>query len=117
MDPIGLGFEHFDAIGRWRATENDLPIDATGKLVLSDVDGDFDGAAGLADKLAGSEQVADCMMKEWARFSFGRSETLEDACTLEHTKTQFAATGHDIKQLVLALTQTDAFLYRKAVAP
>jgi hypothetical protein len=117
MDPLGLGFEHFDAVGRWRATENNLPIDATGKLVRSDVDGDFDGAAALADKLASSEQVADCVMKEWARFSFGRSETVEDACTLEHTKAQFAAADHDIKQLVLALTQTDAFLYRKAVAP
>ncbi len=117
MDPLGLGFEHFDAVGRWRDTENGLPIDATGKVVLSDVDGDFDGAAALADKLAQSQQVADCMMKEWARFTLGRSETLEDSCSLEHTKTKFTAANHDIKQLVLALTQTDAFLYRKAVAP
>ncbi len=117
MDPLGLGFEHFDAVGRWRQTENNLPIDATGKLVLTDVDSDFDGAAALADKLASSEQVADCMLKEWARFSFGRSETVEDACTLEHTKAKFKEAGHDIKQLVLALTQTDAFLYRKAVVP
>ena len=117
MDPLGLGFEHFDAVGRWRQTENDLPIDATGKLVMTDVDGDFDGAAALADKLATSEQVADCMMKEWARFSFGRSETVEDACTLEHTKKIFKDNDHDIRQLVLALTQTDAFLYRKAVVP
>lgn len=117
MDPLGLGFEHFDAVGRWRDTENNLPIDATGKLIRTDVDGDFDGAAALAGKLANSEQVADCMMKEWARFSFGRSETVEDACTLERTKAKFAAANHDIKQLVLALTQTDAFLYRKAVVP
>ncbi len=117
MDPLGLGFEHFDAVGRWRDTENNLPIDATGRLVRSDVDGNFDGAVALADKLANSEQVADCMMKEWARFSLGRSETVEDACTLERTKTKFAAAGHDIKQLVLALTQTDAFLYRKVVVP
>ncbi|HEX2877019.1 MAG TPA: DUF1592 domain-containing protein [Polyangiaceae bacterium] len=117
MDPVGLGFEHFDAVGRWRDTENNLPIDATGKLVRTDVDGDFDGAAALADKLASSEQVADCMMKEWARFSFGRSETVEDACSLEQAKTKFAAADHDLKQLVLALTQTDAFLYRKAVVP
>jgi hypothetical protein len=117
MDPLGLGFEHFDAVGRWRDTENGLPIDATGTLVRTDIDGSFDGAAELADKLATSDQVADCMMKEWARFSFGRSETPEDACSLERTKAQFAAADHDIKQLVLALTQTDAFLYRKAVAP
>jgi hypothetical protein len=117
MDPLGLGFEHFDAVGRWRDTENGLPVDATGKLVMTDVDGEFDGAAALADKLAGSQQVADCMMKEWTRFALGRSETPEDACSLEHTKAQFSGADHDIKQLVLALTQTDAFLYRKAVVP
>jgi hypothetical protein len=117
MDPLGLGFEHFDAVGRWRDVENGLPIDATGNVVLTDVDGDFDGAAALADKLAQSQQVADCMMKEWARFTLGRSETLEDSCSLERTKEKFTAANRDIKQLVLALTQTDAFLYRKAVAP
>lgn len=117
MDPIGLGFEHFDASGRWRDSENGLPVDATGTLVLTDVDGAFDGAAALADKLAGSQQVADCVMKEWTRFALGRSETPEDACSLERTKQKFAAAEHDIRQLVLALTQTDAFLYRKAVVP
>lgn len=32
LDPIGLSFEHFDAIGRWRAEEGGVPIDATGTL-------------------------------------------------------------------------------------
>ena len=117
MDPVGLGFEHFDAVGRWRDNENNLPIDATGNLVATDVDGAFDGAAALADKLAGSEQVADCMTKVWTRFTLGRSETPEDACSLEKAKQTFATANQDIKQLVVALTQTDAFLYRKAVAP
>jgi hypothetical protein len=117
MDPVGLGFEHFDAVGRWRDTENGLPIDATGKLVRTDVDGNFDGAVELAQKLASSEQVADCMMKQWARFSYGRSETVEDACSLEKARVEFVAAEHDIKRLVVALTQTDAFLYRKAVVP
>ncbi len=32
LDPLGLAFEHFDAIGRWRDTENGRPIDASGTL-------------------------------------------------------------------------------------
>ena len=32
LDPLGLAFEHFDAIGRWRDTENGRPIDASGSL-------------------------------------------------------------------------------------
>jgi hypothetical protein len=117
IDPVGLGFENFDAVGRWRDTENGLPIDASGNLLNTDVDGAFVGAAELATKLAQSEQVADCMMKTWARFAYGRSETLEDACSLEQTRETFEGSQRDIKQLVLALTQTDAFLYRKAVTP
>ncbi|MCB9665808.1 MAG: DUF1592 domain-containing protein [Alphaproteobacteria bacterium] len=32
MDPIGLGLEQFDALGRYRQTEHGLPIDPSGEL-------------------------------------------------------------------------------------
>ncbi|MCA9071681.1 MAG: DUF1592 domain-containing protein, partial [Planctomycetaceae bacterium] len=32
MDPIGLGFENFDAIGKWRDKDGKLPVDASGEL-------------------------------------------------------------------------------------
>ena len=32
LDPLGLAFEHFDAIGRWRDTEGGKPIDSSGRL-------------------------------------------------------------------------------------
>lgn len=32
LDPIGLAFENFDAIGRWRDEESGRPIDASGTL-------------------------------------------------------------------------------------
>jgi hypothetical protein len=32
MDPIGLTLEHFDPLGRWRARNADVQIDATGVL-------------------------------------------------------------------------------------
>ena len=33
MDPIGLALENFDAIGRWRTTDDGSPIDASGNLM------------------------------------------------------------------------------------
>jgi hypothetical protein len=33
MDPIGLAMENFDAIGRWRTTDEGVVIDASGQLV------------------------------------------------------------------------------------
>ena len=35
MDPIGYGFEHYDAFGRWRATENGYPIDSSATMATS----------------------------------------------------------------------------------
>ena len=59
MDPIGFTFEHFDAAGRWRDIDGGEPVDATGMLTGTDVDGPLDGVASLAARLASSAQVRD----------------------------------------------------------
>lgn len=116
MDPIGFGLETFDGSGRWRTTENGLAIDASGDLVGTDVDGAFVGAAELGARLAGSQMVNDCVATQWFRYGYGRTESLEqDACSIAQLREGFSAGGFDIKELLVALTQTDAFLFRPAV--
>lgn len=118
MDPIGLGFEHYDAIGLWRDTDQGLPVDATGEIVASrDADGPFDGAVELAHKLAASDEVRQCVVTQWFRFGYGRAEQDDDQCTLAQLNQAFAGAGYNIKALLVALTQTDAFRYRRAIAP
>ncbi len=114
MDGIGFGFENYDAVGRYRTEEDGQAIDASGSIAASDVDGSFDGAVAMSKKLAGSHQVERCYTTQWFRYAYGRGESAEDACTLAALGDQFAETGGDIKELIVALTQTDAFLYRKA---
>ena len=46
MDKIGFGFEHFDAVGRWRDQESGKPIDASGEIVGADVPGTFERRGG-----------------------------------------------------------------------
>src|SRR5206468_12463271 len=41
IDSIGFAFEEFDQVGRTRAMENGHPIDATGTLMGTDVDGPY----------------------------------------------------------------------------
>jgi hypothetical protein len=36
MDPLGLAFENFNAMGMWRPSEYNEPIDATGKLITGE---------------------------------------------------------------------------------
>ena len=114
MDPIGFGFENFDALGRWRDEENDAPIDASGSIIESDVDGSFDGVRQLANKLADSDDVRGCYAKMWFRYAYGRMETEEDACTIDRVSTTFGESGGSVKEPLVALTQTDAFMYRRA---
>ena len=115
LDPIGFGFENFDSTGRWRDEEAGRAVDASGFLQDTDVDGEFVGAVELAHRLAGSEQVSDCMVRQWFRYGYGRTESIrDDTCSLDQLEDAFDSAGGDLRELVIALTQSDAFLYRAA---
>ena len=40
MDPIGFGFEHYDGIGQYRTTDQNLPVDSSGSVLLDGADPD-----------------------------------------------------------------------------
>lgn len=113
MDPIGFGFEHYDGVGLWRDLDQGLPVDASGNLVQTrDIDGPFNGAVELAKRLASSAEVRQCVATQWFRFGYGRAEGKADACAMAEIQDLFAASGGNVKDLLVALTQTEAFLYR-----
>lgn len=114
IDPIGFGFERYDAIGQYRTHDAGKPVDATGTIVKAgDLDGDFDGAVELARKLAASTQVRACYVRQWFRYALGRLETEGDACTLRALEDHFDRSGRDVRALLLALPTTAAFRYRR----
>lgn len=113
MDPIGFAFEHYDGMGRYRDKEGVHAIDATGELTGTDVDGKFYGGVELSKRLSKSQEVASCVTTHWFRFAYGRGETEADRCSVATLKQKFAAAKYDMRELVVELTQTDAFLYRK----
>jgi hypothetical protein len=113
MDPIGYAFEHFDGIGRYRADEGGLAIDDSGNiLATAETDGDFDGLAGLASKLAESPEVHACFAQEWLRWGYGLDSGAVD-CLADEVAAKFAAGGLRIEDLLVALTQTEHFRFRR----
>ncbi len=115
IDGIGLGFEGYDAVGAYREMQNGLPVDQSGNVLGSDIDGEFDGAVELANKLATSDDVRSCVARQWFRYAFGRIEDTDgDACSLEVLDSAFAASDYDVRELMVALVETDAFRYRLA---
>ena len=114
FNPIGLAFESYDAIGRFRDTENGAPIDTSGEIAIGDAQGAFETPAELIDIVARSEQAQSCYATQALRFALGRRETTADACSLEALQRRFVESGGDIRELMVAITQTEAFLYRPA---
>ena len=118
MDPLGFGFENYDAIGAYRAKKNNVNIDASGSVSGTlDANGPYNGAVELAAKLAPSQTVKDCITTQWFRFAVGRQESAADACSLEKSRALFKTAGQKLPELLVAMTQTDAFLFKKVVAP
>ena len=46
------------------------------------------------------------------RFAVGRRETSEDQCAVDELGDRFVASGGDIRELLVAVTLTDAFRFR-----
>jgi hypothetical protein len=111
LDPIGLGFEHFDATGRYRATQRGLELDVTGEIVQGgDATGTFVGAVELAQLLAESDTVQQCFSTQWFRFGLGRVETDDDKCSMDGIHQRFQSSGYNMRELLLAQIQSDTFL-------
>jgi hypothetical protein len=69
MDPIGLGLENFDAIGRYRTTENGEPIDASGTYPGGRT---FNKPSELASLLAEDPRFVTCVTDKLLAFGLGR---------------------------------------------
>jgi hypothetical protein len=112
FDPIGYGLENYDGYGRWRDSENGIPIDASG---MGTVAGEpFDGPGGLAAILAGSPAVSRCLSRQWLRFALGRTIGVEDDCTLDRLERAFVAGGRQLRPLLLEIVTSDAFLTKRS---
>jgi len=113
LDPAGFAFEHYGALGEWRDTwESGHPVDASGALEEPAVA--FDSAPALIAALRGSPRARACYAQRWFEYAVGRPAQTEDACSLQRLSQRFEETGGDIRQLLVDLTMTDAFLHRHA---
>lgn len=118
MDPVGLPFENYDPLGRWRTHEGDLPIDSTGELKFTwDANGPVENGVELIRRLAGSEEVRQCYATQWFRYAHGRDVAFDDECHMFDLMQAFGGADWNIRELLVALTQTEAFRYRNVIVP
>ena len=113
LDPPGLAFEGFDAIGRARATDNGAPVDVSNlDIVELGPGGDMivNGPIELADLISSNASAEDCMTRQWLSFVLGRA--LQDADTpwVTQIDNTFSAAGFNLKELIAAVLLSGPFL-------
>ncbi len=110
MDPIGLGLEHYDAIGRYRTSEAGLPIDASGELPIG---GTFDDALGMVALVADSEDFITCTTRKTLTYALGRDTGMADAPYLDEIVAEFEAADATLEGLLVAVATSDVFRMRR----
>ena len=114
IDGVGFGFEEFDGLGVHRTTENGSPVDTSGNLLGTDVDGPFVGVSQLAQKLAGSKEVLGCYIKQAYRYAMGQEESASSQAVLAAMQANFSADSH-IADAFKSLVADPSFVQRTTV--
>jgi hypothetical protein len=113
IDGIGMGLEHYDAIGSFRERDGGFAVDATSELASGDLDGvTYDGALELSRLLADSPDVHGCYTTQWLRYGLGRTEVTGDDAELAPLAASFYASGGDVRELLVGLARTETFRTR-----
>lgn len=115
MDPIGLGLENFDAIGRWREGYGEQPIDASGVLVDGTA---FEGPAELKQILLQEKALfARNLTRKMLSFALGREIRFQDKPTVDHLSEHLLENDFHTVSFITELVTSFPFRYRKSDPP
>jgi hypothetical protein len=113
MDPLGFGFENFDAIGAWRTKEGDKDIDASGVLPGGQT---FNGPAELRAILKKRDAAfAHCLTEKMLTYALGRGMERYDKCTIDAVARNVAKEHYKFSSLVLEIVKSEAFQKRRGL--
>ncbi len=112
MDPIGFGLEAFDAAGRPRATDKDLPecpIDGKGEIAGT---GAFSGPGELGRLLVEKDIIAGCFVEKLWEYLDSRETT--ETTSLAAMQAAFKSSGYRLKDFLIDFFASDAAIYADA---
>ncbi|WP_236625090.1 DUF1592 domain-containing protein [Rhodopirellula sp. SWK7] len=109
IDPWGIAFENYDAIGQWRDEIKGTPVDASSALYNEQV---LDGVEGLKRYLLNSrqDQIVHAMVEKLAVFALGRPLAFSDSAAVDEVTRAVRQDGDGLRTLVQRLVTSDLFL-------
>jgi hypothetical protein len=111
MDPVGFALENFDAVGRWRATEEGRPVDASGGAPGGS---EFTGVRGLeAALLKQPDLFVGTMTEKLLTFALGRGVDYYDGPAVRGVLRTAQAADYRFSALICAIVDSTPFRMRK----
>ena len=112
MDPLGFALENFDAVGHWRATDANAPVDASGVLVDGTA---FSGPVGLRQVLLGRRsQVVRTVTEKLLTFALGRGLEYYDAPVVRRIVNDAATHDYRWSSIILGIVSSTPFQMRRS---
>ena len=110
MDPIGFALDNYDAVGRWRTFEGELPIDVSGTLPDgSEVDGVADLEQGI---LQYPELFVQTLSEKLLVFALGRGIELDDGPEVRRIVKAAAKDAYKFSALIQNVVASKPFRMR-----
>jgi Protein of unknown function (DUF1592)/Protein of unknown function (DUF1588)/Protein of unknown function (DUF1587)/Protein of unknown function (DUF1585)/Protein of unknown function (DUF1595)/Ca-dependent carbohydrate-binding module xylan-binding len=111
LDPLGFGFENFDAIGRWRVEAEGVPVDSGGTLPSGE---SFRGPAELVTILLKRKRgFVELVTKKMLTYALGRGLDIADSCTVDDIVAELEENDYRFNVLVREIVHSKPFLKRR----
>jgi hypothetical protein len=109
INPLGFTLENFDAVGRWRTTDNNKMVHATDEF--SDDDGRMvvvTGPKDVANYAVGSPNAHRAFVRQLFHHTVKQPTAAFGEPTLETLREHFASNGFNIQKLLVEIVLTSA---------
>jgi hypothetical protein len=110
MDPVGFALENYDAIGRWRMTEDGHAVDATGALPDGST---FAGVSGLEEALLKHpERFVSTLAEKLLTYALGRGIDPQDAPAVREIVRRAANKDFRFSEIIVSIVTSPPFTLR-----
>ncbi len=108
MDPLGLGMENFNALGRWRERDEGSPVDATGTLLTGE---SFSNVRELKRILAErhSHEFFRRLSEKMLTYALGRGLSHQDVETVDALVDRIERENGRARALILGIVESPQF--------
>ena len=113
MDPVGFSLENYDAVGRWRLSEDERAIDASGNFPGG---ARFEGVSGLEKALLDRpEMFVGTLVEKLLTYSLGRVVEHYDAPAVRKIVRDSRSEGFRFSSLILGIAESKPFQMRRSL--